>query len=73
MTQNTTITLKTLTAHELLCARESVCELFGVLDDSERSSLLVGDDREGQLDSLKAKLEDLKRQVKEAKSNNEGN
>ncbi|SCU98149.1 LAFA_0G15918g1_1 [Lachancea sp. 'fantastica'] len=68
MIQNTTITLKTLTAHELLCSRENVCELFGLLDDSERSSLLIGDDREGQLTALKTKLEELKKQVEQAKT-----
>ncbi|SCU91230.1 LAME_0E11738g1_1 [Lachancea meyersii CBS 8951] len=69
MSQNTTITLKTLTAHELLSARENVCELFGLIDNSERRTLLVGDNREAQLEALKLKLEDLKRQVEEAKTN----
>ncbi|SCU99112.1 LADA_0H17634g1_1 [Lachancea dasiensis] len=68
MTQNTTITLKTLTAHELLSARENMCELFGLTDDSERRSLLIGRDREAQLESLKTKLEELKKDVQRAKA-----
>ncbi|SCV04984.1 LANO_0G15940g1_1 [Lachancea nothofagi CBS 11611] len=67
MTQNNTVTLKTLTAHELLSSRENMCELFGLIDDSERRSLLVGDDREAQLEKLKAKQEKLKIDVENIK------
>ncbi|SCU91591.1 LAMI_0E06502g1_1 [Lachancea mirantina] len=64
MTQgsNTTLSLKTLTAHQLLTARQNMAELFGLLDDSERQELLVGSDRDQTLKDMKAQVEALRRE-----------
>lgn len=68
MTQNTNVTLKTLTAHELLSARENMCELFGLVDDSERRAVVIGDHRDEDLQALKEKLNKLKTDVEAARS-----
>ncbi|CAR30596.1 Htl1p [Lachancea thermotolerans CBS 6340] len=63
MTQNNNVTLKTLTAHELLAARENMCEALGLVDDSERHEVIVGLRREEELRALRARLDALRADV----------
>ncbi|SCW02653.1 LAFE_0F11364g1_1 [Lachancea fermentati] len=69
MTQNNNnnVTLKTLTAYQLLSSRENMCELFGLLDDSERRSLIVGKNRDQNLEEMKKRLETLRTEVETQK------
>ncbi|CCK73480.1 Htl1p NDAI_0G04970 [Naumovozyma dairenensis CBS 421] len=48
--------LKTLTAHELLSRRENMCELFNLVDDSQRRIPL----NKNLLEDMKARLEKMK-------------
>ncbi|QLG71355.1 hypothetical protein HG535_0B03950 [Zygotorulaspora mrakii] len=52
------VTLKTLTAYELLQQRESMCELFNLTDDSERHGTIVN------IETQKRTLEEMKDRVK---------
>lgn len=66
MTQNNynSITLKTLTAHQLLSSRENMCELFHLLDDSERQEkAIIREDRESVLEAMTKRLEQLRSEV----------
>lgn len=53
------VTLRTLTAHQLMSQREKMCMLFQLVDDSERHSSIVNIDRQREI------LEDMKRQVQQ--------
>lgn len=44
--QYNNITLKSLTAYQLMLHRESMLELFGALDDTERSGTLLSQERQ---------------------------
>lgn len=55
------VTLRTLTAHQLMSQRESMCELFQLVDDSERHNSIVNVERQRQI------LEELKKQVEQLK------
>ncbi|QLL34486.1 hypothetical protein HG536_0G03480 [Torulaspora globosa] len=55
------VTLRTLTAHQLMAQREKMCELFQLVDDSDRHSKIVDVERQKQI------LEDMKKQVDQLK------
>ncbi|KAH7580847.1 uncharacterized protein GVI51_L07821 [Nakaseomyces glabratus] len=44
--QYSNITLKSLTAYQLMSHRESMLEVFGAIDDSERYSKVVNEKRQ---------------------------
>lgn len=55
------VTLKTLTAYQLLTYRENMLKLFGFLDDSEITGYFMDVERKrAVLDDMKAKLASLK-------------
>ena len=55
------VTLKTLTAYQLLTYRENMLKLFGLLDDSEITGYFMDVERKrAVLDDMKAKLASLK-------------
>ncbi|CCC67409.1 hypothetical protein NCAS_0A08510 [Naumovozyma castellii] len=54
-----TVTLKTLTAYQLLSQRENMCELFHLVDESER-----------QRSNNTEMLSDLKKRLEAAKNEN---
>lgn len=57
------VTLRTLTAHQLMSQRENMCELFQLVDDHERHDSIVSADAQRQiLDQMKHQIELLKKQ-----------
>lgn len=58
------VTLKTLTAYQLMAQRENMCELFQLLDDSERHNRIV------DVQNQKEILEDMKRRLEQSKDLN---
>ncbi|EDO16409.1 hypothetical protein Kpol_1030p17 [Vanderwaltozyma polyspora DSM 70294] len=57
------ITLRSLSAYQLLSYRENMCELFQLLDDSEKHGAIVNDKRqERTLQSMKEQIEALKKE-----------
>lgn len=55
------VTLKTLTAYELLQQRESMCELFQLTDDSQRHGHIVNlANQRKTLEEMKARISQLK-------------
>lgn len=59
--KHSNITLKTLTAYQLMSQRERMCELFQLLDDSERHDRIVNPAaQEKLLQSTRQSLQDLK-------------
>lgn len=57
------VTLKTLTAYQLLSQRENMCELFQLLDDSERHNQIVNvKAQEKTLQDMKTRIEALKQE-----------
>ncbi|CAR30847.1 hypothetical protein ZYGR_0P01490 [Zygosaccharomyces rouxii] len=58
------ITLKTLTAYQLMSQRERMCELFQLLDDSERHEHIVNPlKQENICNSMKENLRDIKNEL----------
>lgn len=55
------ITLKTLTAYQLMSQRERMCELFQLLDDSERHDYIVNPSKQ---EALYKSLEEHLRKMK---------
>ncbi|QLQ82556.1 hypothetical protein HG537_0H03190 [Torulaspora globosa] len=55
------VTLRTLTAYQLMSQRESMCELFQLVDDTERHNSIVDIERQKRI------LEDMKKQVERLK------
>ena len=59
--KHSNITLKTLTAYQQMSQRERMCELFQLLDDSERHDRIVNPAaQEKLLQSTRQSLQDLK-------------
>ncbi|AQZ18632.1 HTL1 (YCR020W-B) [Zygosaccharomyces parabailii] len=59
--KHSNITLKTLTAYQLMSQRERMCELFQLLDDSERHDRIVNPAAQDKLlQSTRQSLQDLK-------------
>lgn len=57
------VTLKTLTAYQLLSQRENMCELFQLLDDSERHNHIVDvKAQEKTLEDMKMRIEAFKQE-----------
>ncbi|CAI4057256.1 hypothetical protein N7582_000813 [Saccharomyces uvarum] len=55
------ITLKNLTAFQLLSQRENICELFDLVEDTKRHSIIVDPERQKRnLEEMKTMLDDLK-------------
>lgn len=55
------VTLKTLTAYQLMSQRENMCELFQLLDDSERHDRIVNaHDQKQILEDMRMRLEQSK-------------
>ncbi|KAL3234291.1 High temperature lethal protein 1 [Nakaseomyces bracarensis] len=48
--QYNNITLKSLTAYQLMLYRESMLELFGAIDDSDRSNAIISPERQKKND-----------------------
>lgn len=61
----TKINLKTLTAQELLSKKQGMYELFQLLDDDDRHTLIMGDTKkqELKLNNLNHRLNALKQQL----------
>ncbi|AAS52639.1 AEL046Wp [Eremothecium gossypii ATCC 10895] len=59
------INLKTITAHQVLSHREKMCELFQLLDDSERHELIIGtaEQRERRLNEFRERRDALRREL----------
>lgn len=55
------VTLKTLTAYQLMAQRENMCELFQLLDDSERHGHIVNHQKQNEI------LQDMKKQLEQVK------
>ncbi|CCH57929.1 hypothetical protein TBLA_0A01300 [Henningerozyma blattae CBS 6284] len=59
--QYNNVTLKTLTAYQLMERREQMCELFQLADNSERHNLVASEENQKRtLAQLKDQLEKLK-------------
>ncbi|CCE66060.1 hypothetical protein TPHA_0O00910 [Tetrapisispora phaffii CBS 4417] len=60
--QYNNVTLKSLTASQLLSQRENICELFQLIDDTAIHGMIVNEKRQtSTLNGLKSQLEILKK------------